>query len=475
MNTRHVQQFSKLLLFYILLQPFLDIITGWQVRLLPHFGLTAGVLVRAVMLLAVLLFIVQAAKAQRNWIDRNIGYYLMGLLLLAVLNLGINKFSKPVFSLFTEAAGTFKSMYYLIILVGFYYAFRNLSARQIKRLVPAIVYWAQCCVSVSMILAHWTQTAFKTYPQGKLGESGWFNAGNELGAILAITFPIVTLYAIKQTQKYGYFWYWLGVFLMVIAIIMVGTKSCFYGMIIGIFFVLVNQFCFYWWHHRQQQRSFSRRYFYVNLVMIVLMLGGILGMYPHAPVKLNSTIQMEIIKDNQKNQKEILKEKKAHRKLSHYEKFLVKNQELNNPLVAKLLSGRTNYFRTIKAQYHRANWGQKLFGLGYGGNYRHKPLTIEMDWVDFFFQFGVIGFLITMTPLVGIIVYLLYRFFKGINTAFIWDNLLYFVAFGLGIFMSIISGHVLNAPGVSTYLGLVAAYLLNYVAHTKNYDFNDHF
>ena len=73
MNTRHVQQFSKLLLFYILLQPFLDIITGWQVRLLPHFGLTAGVLVRAVMLLAVLLFIMQAAKAQRNWIDRNIG------------------------------------------------------------------------------------------------------------------------------------------------------------------------------------------------------------------------------------------------------------------------------------------------------------------------------------------------------------------------------------------------------------------
>lgn len=56
-------------------------------------------------------------------------------------------------------------------------------------------------------------------------------------------------------------------------------------------------------------------------------------------------------------------------------------------------------FKTYKQYYKDAPLSQKLFGMGYAGNYTDKIKLIEMDFHDLFFAFGIVGFLIYLIPL----------------------------------------------------------------------------
>ena len=457
MKTIDTAKFSVMLLIYILIQPVLDFLTGWQTRLMPHFGLTVGVVVRAIMLVVILFFIYLSIKQRSRPIDRYVQIYFILLAVVLLINLIVNKLNKPVFATFTEVAALFKSVHYLVILIGFYYVFCNLTKNQIQQLLPRIVYWAEMIINAVMLLAAVTRTGFSTYPQGKLGQTGWFNAGNELGAILAITFPLVILYAFQSSQQTGRYWSWLGVALAAVSVIMVGTKSCFYGMIIGLVFAFVYQFIFY---KRKANTRKIKRNLLINFMLLCLITVGIAGTYPLSPVRNNSIIQAKIIKENQINKLRLLHRKKHHKKLDHYEKFLLKNQELGNPLLAKLLSGRTNYFVFNSHNFKKAPLSQKLFGMGYGSNYRKHPRTVEMDWFDLFFQFGIIGFVVIILPLLVAIVYLVFEFFRYFTSDMVQDNLLFYVAVAIGIFMSLLAGHVLNAPAVSIYFSMIVAYLV---------------
>lgn len=451
-------KFSVILLIYILIQPVLDFLTGWQTRLMPHFALTVGVVVRAIMLVVILFFIYLSIQQHSSPIDHYVKIYFILLTCVLLINLIVNKLNKPVFATFTEIASLFKSVHYLIILIGFYYVFCNLTKNQIQRFLPRIVYWSVMIISLVMLLAAVTKTNFSTYPQGKLGQTGWFNSGNELGAILAITFPLVILHAFQISQKTSRYWSWLGVALAAVSIIMVGTKSCFYGMIIGLVFAFIYQFVFY---RRKADTSKVKHNLTFSCMLLCLITIGIVGTYPLSPVRNNSVIQAKIIKENQINKLKLLHRKKNHKKLDHYEKFLLKNQELGNPLLAKLLSGRTNYFVFNSQNFKKAPLSQKLFGMGYGSNYRKHPRTVEMDWFDLFFQFGIIGFVVIIFPLLVAMLYLIFEFFRYFTNNLVQDNLLYYVAVAIGIFMSLLAGHVLNAPAVSIYFSMILAYLVN--------------
>ena len=57
-----------------------------------------------------------------------------------------------------------------------------------------------------------------------------------------------------------------------------------------------------------------------------------------------------------------------------------------------LLSGRNDFLKNVEGQYERANVSQKVLGMGRGGNYEETPKLIEMDFIDWFFNFGLLQF-----------------------------------------------------------------------------------
>src|SRR5699024_11452860 len=106
-----------------------------------------------------------------------------------------------------------------------------------------------------------------------------------------------------------------------------------------------------------------------------------------------------------------------------------------------------SYLRDTYADFQAAPTKQKLFGLGYGGNYTKEPKTIEMDFFDLFFSIGIVGTVVMF--LAGLaLVYQLVTW----NITFIY---LYSLG-GVGLIMGIsfVAGHVFFAPAVISYVAI---------------------
>ena len=68
----------------------------------------------------------------------------------------------------------------------------------------SIVY-STLIINAIMVISISTSTDFGSYEWMKVGSRGWFYAGNELGSILAIIFPIVVLYSIQKQKPETHF------------------------------------------------------------------------------------------------------------------------------------------------------------------------------------------------------------------------------------------------------------------------------
>lgn len=133
-----------------------------------------------------------------------------------------------------------------------------------------------------------------------------------------------------------------------------------------------------------------------------------------------------------------------------------KDTELNE----LIYSGRTVYLAQYKTFFKEANLSQKAFGMGYGGNYKDQPKTIEMDFYDIFYQFGFIGAFVLLLPL-------LYYVFNLIKV--MWANkkmilqlkyILILASLAIALGIAYIAGHILTAPAVSIYFVSILAYLI---------------
>ena len=65
---------------------------------------------------------------------------------------------------------------------------------------------------------------------------------------------------------------------------------------------------------------------------------------------------------------------------------------------ALIFSGRQLFEQMYKDFYNEAPMSQKLLGMGYAGNYKEQPKLIERDFHDWFYSFGIIGFILLVIP-----------------------------------------------------------------------------
>ncbi|MFK4998713.1 O-antigen ligase family protein [Bacillus sp. N9] len=65
-----------------------------------------------------------------------------------------------------------------------------------------------------MVVSIATSTSISSYDHTKIGYTGWFYAGNEIGAILAIISPIVLYNCIKSTTSIKQLYAWIPFLLM---------------------------------------------------------------------------------------------------------------------------------------------------------------------------------------------------------------------------------------------------------------------
>lgn len=303
------------------------------------------------------------------------------------ITFGLNFALKENFHFMNEAQFLFKTIYTVLIL----WIVVKINVNRIISSQAAVI--ASAIIGVTYWIAIWTNTSNSSYTYENTGDAGWFFAANELGVIVLILLAI-TIYQFHETKKVSA----LIVYSLLLTVVpMIGTKTALYGaiLLIGAYLLL---------HIKSIRLSFL-----VATTVLVLFL---------LPTGAESNPETVIEIDTQ---------------------------------ATTLLSSRDIYLADTNADFRDAHITRKLFGLGYAGDYEGAPKTIEMDFYDLFYSYGIIGtisFVILFSYLISHI--------------FTWNGRYYLFLIALISGIAFTAGHILFAPSVMSYLAISLLLLKTY-------------
>ncbi|EOP43123.1 O-antigen ligase family protein [Bacillus cereus] len=442
--------FPHFLLLFIVFQPILDLLTSFSIYVL-HMSATVGIVVRFAFMLLALGYLLLHRK------QHGAKKYILYLCLLGiVLTIGLvnNLMVKSPVSFGEEVKFILKSIYPIVLLFGYIIVFKELKNKEytFHKIITYFLY-TTLIFSITLIVAMQTGTDFPSYPHSKIGSRGWFFAGNDLSSIFAIMFPILVLYSIHKTTSFSKIYYWIPTILAMYASIMVGTKVGYGAIVLTLGVALLFSFIEYMVHRKKEGKGFT---YLVNTVVAVIVLGGLIALTPHTPIAKNMGIHMQIYEYKKSVQEEKdRKEGKVIKEEKHEQGELTDSE-----MKSLIYSDRDKFLKVYKQYYKDAPLSQKLFGMGYAGNYTDKIKLIEMDFHDLFFAFGIVGFLFYLLPFlyfgIKLFMYVVTNFKKILTVKYMLLASTLVLSLGIGF----MSGHVLTAPSVSIFFVVILAYMI---------------
>lgn len=442
--------FPHFLLLFIVFQPILDLLTSFSIYVL-HMSATVGIVVRFAFMLLALGYLLLHHKQQ------GAKKYILYLCLFGiVLAIGLvnNLMIKSPVSFGEEVKFIMKSVYPIVLLFGYIIALKELKNNEFAfhKIITYFLY-ATLILSISIITAMATGTDFPSYPNSKIGSRGWFFAGNDLSSIFAIMFPIVVLYSVHKTTSFSKVYYWIPTVLAMYASIMIGTKVGYGAIVITLGIALFFLFIEYMMHRKKEGKGFT---YLVNTIVAAIVLGGLLVLTPQTPIAKNMSIHLQIYEYKKSVQDE--KDRKEGKVVKEEEH---KQGELTDSEMKSLIySDRDKFLKVYKQYYKEAPLSQKLFGMGYAGNYTTKMKLVEMDFHDLFFAFGIVGFLMYLLPLLYFGIKIFIRLITNFKKLFSVKHMLLASTLVLSLGIGFMSGHVLTAPAVSIFFVVILAYLI---------------
>ncbi|AJI27009.1 O-antigen ligase family protein [Bacillus cereus] len=442
--------FPHFLLLFIVFQPILDLLTSFSIYVL-HMSATVGIVVRfAFMLLALgYLLLHHTQQGAKKYI-----LYLCLFGIVLAIGLVNNLMIKSPVSFGEEVKFIMKSVYPIVLLFGYIIVLKELKNNEFAfhKIITCFLY-ATLILSISIITAMATGTDFPSYPNSKIGSRGWFFAGNDLSSIFAIMFPIVVLYSVYKTTSFSKVYYWIPTVLAMYASIMIGTKVGYGAIVITLGIALFFLFIEYMMHRKKEGKGFT---YLVNTIVAAVVLGGLLVLTPQTPIAKNMSIHLQIYEYKKSVQDE--KDRKEGKVVKEEEH---KQGELTDSEMKSLIySDRDKFLKVYKQYYKEAPLSQKLFGMGYAGNYTSKMKLVEMDFHDLFFAFGIVGFLMYLLPLLYFGIKIFIRLITNFKKLFSVKHMLLASTLVLSLGIGFMSGHVLTAPAVSIFFVVILAYLI---------------
>ena len=445
------------LVAFILIQPIIDVLTTASI-LYTDLPLTLGVIVRLAYLALMAGWVIYAATKSKK--ARLYLLYLTGFAALVMANFFINMATKEPFFIAEELTFYTKVVYFHVLFFGFLLLIEKLieNGSDMKKLLVNYFLIASGIISFVFIVAQLTGTSLANYARSKEGWTGWFYAGNEIGATMAILLPITAIYAVsKTTSVKKAALHWLPFILLSISMLALGTKVGYAGIAIVLLTVFVGSVIMLLW----KGKAINREVVSANALVSPILLAILIVVTPFSPVFGNMFAHFDILGISFEEKPVELDEFGEEVITEEEEGPLITGQQIEN----LVFSSREQYKADYARQFSEAPIAQKLFGMGYAGNYeqpeRHKPLKmIEMDFHDWFYAFGIIGFLYMMAPIVYFAGKYIWQFIRDFKNRFNYFGMLTGIAFIVGVGISYTAGHVLTAPAVSVYLAFLFAVLV---------------
>lgn len=451
---------------FIIIQPFIDILTALTMESSDS-SLTVGIILRMVYMALMAAFITYAALHSGR--AKLYFAYLAGFAILIIVNFVVNYSVKDPYFLMEELSFYSKTVYFHVLFFGFLLVLEEMKKNGTDTKNQLINYFliVSLIISSIFVIAQLTGTSIQIYSGVKEGWSGWFSAGNEIGSIMTVLLPITALFAVYRTYKIKDVVKWLPFILLSLSMLALGTKVGYGGIVITLLTVIGGSAIMLVWKNGSEEIKKVK----ANLIVTIGLLIILVIVTPFTPVFNNMFSHFNILgisfeekvpyiidEELTKEQNEVLKkEKKKHDK----------EQAVTSAQVENLIfSSRENYVEDYKRQFMDAPNSQQLFGMGYAGNYKIEESglprfkMIEMDFHDWFYSLGIIGFIYIMGPLIWFPGIYIFKFLVNFKTKFDYFHLLTGVSFLLGIGIAYTAGHVFTAPQVSIYMAFLLAVLI---------------
>ena len=448
------RQFSKLHLAALLgvdiiLQPFVDILTALGAR--AEMSATVGAVIRAVFMILCFLYVVFICKYPgKKWCVLALGVICA---YLAVFMLWM--FSVGGLSLCIANAKELAKVYFAPIAVVFLYAIYREYGHMISTRAIAIA--GGIYVGV-ILVAFLTGTSFVSYSNSGYGYKGWFYAANEVSCIIAIASPITIYYCLKQLPSVTRKTWWKGALIaftlvsVVVAANFIGTKIAF-GITL-IYCLIASVWGVVMYAKRRTAEYRMRMFIFIALTVCIFVL------YFFSPLQsYMSNIYMKLLhRDPELIMASWSKEiQEASR--GTWLRALIDNNELVQS-IDQILSRRLLSASPSVQVFLDGGLMTKLFGTGYANTEaygRSIEFMIEIDPLGILIRQGVVGFILYFIPYAAFIVYAAVQFFRRPGQrlgSLKYCSYLYSTLAAFGI--SVIAGHALVSPAVSTFMVVIS-------------------
>ena len=382
---------------FLLLQPFLDLITGICIHTLK-INFTLGIIVRVLFLLFICIIVLYVFKKKNILIP----YIIIGSYFI-FYNIGTMIYKDSNY--FFEIQNSVKVFYFPIIFISLY---------SIKEYIKISTMTLFSVISLYLILL-FVPTVFgvgyKTYEITKAGTLGFFNSANEISGIISILTPVVFIIFYETKKKLLAI---LFILMYLAVILMIGTKTPLLSLLITTGISVL-----YLWNYLFKTKKF--KYIILSLVMIILGSLTLVIIFPKTNFYKNIRTHLDYLKLDHIT--DVFKDEKL---VDHF-----------------IFSSRLEFLHNKSKIYNKSNTYQKIFGIGYINNNKETKM-IEMDYFDVFFSHGIIGFLIFLI----ISIYMLFKILTK-EKKFTYQCLMEHTSIFFIIFLAFFTGHILTAPSVS--------------------------
>lgn len=411
---------------FILAGPIIDLLTAASMKFLK-INITFGMVFRFVFMLYMLYYLFFKSKSKYKSFSIIFVMFNVIYILLHTIHMFYLKGSPVIFS---EITNVIKKFYFpFVLLSSLNYIDENKNLKLTKNFNYVLLFYA-----LSILVTILLDVSFSTYSTYKIGYKGWFYSPNEIGAIIAILLPFWLFDMIKNIKNCKNK---ISFLIIIFVILMMGTKVPFLALVISLISYLIL-YLIYGIVKFENFKVFKHDLIIPVIFPIILMLIVSLLMFNFSPLKTNILKHKSNLMQN-------------------------KNSLSEEDYVNLIFSSREKYNRQVYSKFKLASLSEKLYGLGHfnltdGGQKINN--VIEIDYLDIFYIFGIIGFIVYFSPILVLLFISGFCILKKLRKILLDDlNFAYVISVLLIIGVAFFAGRTIVAPSVSFYTAIIILFL----------------
>lgn len=519
------EKLNNLLMIFLAIQPVLDVYMALVGNAFDIFGISIATLIRTVFVITIFTIVVISQikyKYHTKYAYAILGYLGVVIVYSLLHHLNIISFNgyfitESIYSFITEI------LYVLRLIIPVFLIYIVIITKPSKEDLFKVIVTVATFISLVIIITNICEVSFASYSQtkGKIEynfidwfikgdltydktlSKGYFVSANQIGALLVFLLPMTIYYTVMENKWYLY----IVMLLQVVSMILVGTRVANYGWIL-VYVAMIIMYAILHFTKRFKLKLDSIIGLSIVLIMAVFLYSyspsstrtfasEYEGMYDEELVEIDQAQYMSIeefrsILADEAKLKKYTKGLEGNSTIVAKEKYIsemYKYHYITNKYILEIYpyqddldfwleifdkpisikgDNRGRQVAIIKRiKQNNDNLPlDTLLGMG-ATPLNSRGYMIENDLISHYYNLGILGIILFVSPFILGIIYSLYRCRKHLFDIINMEFAVYVLAIVMTYFIGYFAGHVIDEYIISIYLAVIAGIVTNFYRGEK--------